>query len=331
MTHYKELVEEFRLEKFSETKEKFFFTAKALSKNFENEDGRCTLAKDSINKHLIWRHQHPVESGNFETHIYGKIVDAWLEGAEKEIFAKYEVYGHTEDHLKLREIIKERIKVGDPLGISMRYRKYFDDIVNEIVNHYDVLEHSGTPFPACSNCKSIDFEVIEMTNENENKEPELSKEDLDKSLEKIKDLEEQLNSKTKILEDAKLEMETLKEKMTVTDKELEKKKIDEQSLEDQVKDLRKEVEFLSTKKPILDKILEVKDLDERELEFLKAQDYAYLKGKYEDYSKEAVKPHVKSQEDSANESKDKMEEELEQKEVAFEQFTKLLNLKKKDK
>lgn len=328
MTHYKELVEEFRLENFEESNDKFFFTARALSKDFEDEKGRCMLSDDSNSKHFIWRHQSPIEEGNFETHIYGKVAESWLEGENKEIYAKYEVYGHTKDHLAIREVIKERIKVNDPLGVSMRYRKYYDDAGNVI--HYDVLEHSGTPFPACENCKSIDFEVIEMTNEEKIKEKVLSKEDLDKSLDKIKDLEEQLDSRTKILEEKKLEMETLKKEISTRDAELEKKKIDEQSLEDQINDLRKEVEFLSTKKPILDKICEVKDLDERILAFLKTQDEDYLKGKLEEYSKESVKPHVKSQEDSANESKDKMDEEIKEKDVAFEQFTKMLKLKGKD-
>jgi len=329
MKHYEELVEEFQLESYEEKDDKFFFTAKALSKDFECEKGRGILAEKSKNRDYVWRHQHPIEEGNFETHIYGYVVDSWLEGVDKEIFSKYEIYGHTKDHLALREIIKERKKVGDPLGVSMRYRKYFDDAGNII--HYDVLEHSGTPYPACSDCKTINYEVINMTNEDKKEEVKKEENEENKSFNKIEELEKLLDSKTKIIDETKLELDKLKKDVALKEKELEKKSIEEKSLEDQIKEMRLEIEFLSTKKPIIDKILEVKEIDERMLNFLKAQDPDYLKGKLEDFSKEAVKPHVKSQEDSANESKEKMEEEVKEKDVAFEQFTQLLNLNSKDK
>lgn len=320
------LEEEFTLESIEETEGRFFFTAKALSKDFECEKGRERLSKDSKSKHFIWRHAHPIQEGNEETHIYGNIAESWLEGVDKEIYTKYEIYGHTPDHLALRGVIKERQRTGDPLGVSMRYRKYY--IGNEIL-HYDVLEHSGTPFPACEDCKGKNFEVVTMANEKteKDKDEDLDEEDVElaKSIKKIDDLEAQLNSKTKILEEISTQIVTLEKEMKKKDKKLDEANKTEQSLEDSVKDLRLEVDRLK-RKPIVDKILEFAPKlaeDERQLDWLKDQDEEYLKGRLEDAKREAeTKPIVKSQEDSANEAIENADEELEKKEPSMEHFTK---------
>jgi hypothetical protein len=319
------LTEEFSLEGIEERDGRFFFTAKALNKNFECERGRERLANDSKFKHFIWRHQHPVQEGNEETHIYGRIDDAWLEGKDKEIFAKYEIYGHTPEHLALREDIKERQTTGDPLGVSMRYRKYY---VGDTVLHYDVLEHSGTPFPACEDCKGTNFEVVTMVNETENKtEIELEEEDVElaKSVKKIEELEALLNSKTKILEGIQTEMVALEKELKKKDKELEEATKSEESLEQTVDNLKLEVERLK-KKPIVDSILEYIPKiakDEKYLSWLKDQDEDYLKEKLEEAKHEAeTKPIVKAQEESAEEARGKADEELEKKEPSMEHFTK---------
>lgn len=329
MIEEKILSEELRLETIEEKDGKFYFIAKALNKDFECEDGRRALAKDSINKHLIWRHQHPIEEGNKETHIYGRVLDAWLDDESKEIYAKYEVYGHTPDHVALREAIKERHEIRDPLGISMRYRKYY---AGGKAIHYDVLEHSATPFPACKDCKTINFEVKTMENEEIKKEneEELDEEDelLSKTLKKIEELEKQLDSKTKILEEYKAEVVTLEKELKKKEKALEEKEVEEKSLEETIEDLRLEVERLK-KKPIIDKILEIKpkiEKDEKYLEWLRDQDEDYLKEKLEEFTKEAEsKPIVKSLEESAKEAREKSDEELEKKEPSMEHFTKHLH------
>lgn len=321
------LEEEFTLESIEEADGRFFFTAKALSKDFECEKGRERLSVDSESKHFIWRHAHPIQEGNEETHIYGRVAEAWLEGADKEIYAKYEIYGHTPDHLALREAIKERQQTGDPLGVSMRYRKYY---IGDEVLHYDVLEHSGTPFPACTDCKGKNFEVETMVNEKietENKDEDLDEEDIElaKSIKRIDDLEAQLNSKTKILEEISTQIVTLEKEMKSKDKKLDAANKTEQSLEDSVKDLMLEVNRLK-RKPILDKILEFTPKlaeDEIQLNWLRDQDETYLKERLENAKREAeTKPIVKSQEDSANEAIENAGEELEKKEPSMEHFTK---------
>ena len=321
------LTEEFTLESIDETDGRFFFTAKALSKDFECEKGRERLANDSERKHFIWRHAHPIQEGNEETHIYGTVAETWLEGVDKEIYAKYEIYGHTPDHLALREAIKERQQTGDPLGVSMRYRKYY---IGDETLHYDVLEHSGTPFPACTDCKGKNFEVVTMANEKEtekDKKEELDEEDVElaKTIKKISELEAQLNSKTKILEEISTQIVTLEKEMNKKDKALDNANKTEQSLEDSVKDLKLEVDRLK-RKPLVDKILEFTPKlsdDERQLNWLKDQDETYLKERLEDAKREAeTKPIVKSQEDSSNEAIENADEELEKKEPSMEHFTK---------
>ena len=123
MIEEKIFTSDYRLESIQEDSGKFYFTATSLDNNFECERGRAILAKKSIGKSYIWRHQHPIQDGNEDTHIYGEVVNSRIND-KGFIESKYEVYGHTEDHLALREDIKERQLVGKPLGVSMRYRKY---------------------------------------------------------------------------------------------------------------------------------------------------------------------------------------------------------------
>ena len=319
-----------KLESVHETDGKFLFTATSLDNNFECEKGRAILAKKSVGKPYIWRHQHPIQKGNEEIHIFGEIVASGIND-KGFIESTYEIYGHTEDHLSLRKIIKDRQDIGEPLGVSMRYRKYF---IGDKILHYDVFEHSGTPFPACNNCKNIKIGVENLTNEGDKTEEEKKLEDefdFEESIKKIKELEEGLNSKTNILEDLQKQVDAYKKEIGTRDKELEEKLEKEKTLEDKILDLTKQVEYLG-KKPIIDKILEVKDLDEKELEFYKTQEEDYLLEKYEDFKKQAEsKIQVKDQDQTAEEAKDKSDEELSKKEPSFEEFTKFIRLKNKEK
>lgn len=316
----KTFTSDYRLENVQEDNGKFYFTATSLDNNFECEKGRAILSKKSVGKAYIWRHQHPIQEGNEETHIYGEVVASRIND-KGFIESKYEVYDHTKDHLALREDIKERQRVGKPLGVSMRYRKYY---VGDKILHMDVFEHSGTPFPKCTKCTNIDFigekklPDNEGTNEEENK---LEEKDLDKSLKKIGELEGQLTSRTKIYEEIKSKVETLEAELKNKNKELDKTNKAEKTLEEKIEDLRNEVIYLK-KKPIIDKILEVKKLDDRELEFLKTQDDEYLDGKLEQYIKEAESQIVvKSHEESAEEARKKADEEFSKKEPSMKKFT----------
>jgi len=323
---------DYRLEAIQEDNGKFFFTATSLDNNFECEIGRAILSKKSIGKAYIWRHQHPIQEGNEDTHIFGEVVNSLIND-KGFIESKYEIYSHTEDHLALRETIRERQKIGKPLGVSMRYRKYY---VGDKILHWDVFEHSGTPFPKCTKCKNIDFIGEEKVPDKEEIKKEenkkLEEKDLDESLKKIGELENQLTSRTKIFEEMKSTVETLEAELKKKTNELEKT---EKTLEEKVEDLKNEVEYLK-KKPIIDKILEVKKLDDRELEFLKIQDKKYLDGKFEQWSKETEsKIVVKTHEESAEEANEHADEEFDKKEPTMAKFTEhikhKIKIKEKDK
>lgn len=320
MIEEKIFTSEYKLESVQEGEGKFFFTATSLDNNFESEIGRSILSKKSIGKAYIWRHQHPIQEGNEDTHIMGEVVNSCIND-KGFIESEYEVYGHTEDHLALRDVIRERQKVGEPLGVSMRYRKYF---IGDKILHMDVFEHSGTPFPKCTQCTNLDYigeKKVPDKKDIKKEEGTLEKVDLDESLKKINELENQLNSRTKIYEEMKSKVETLEADLKSKSEELEKTEKIEKTLEEQISDLKNEVEYL-IKKPIIDKILEVKKLDERELKFLKTQDEKYLGNKLEQWVKESEsKIVVTTQEESAEEAKRKADEEFEEKEPSMKKFT----------
>jgi len=320
MIEEKIFTSEYKLESVQEKEGKFFFTATSLDNNFECEVGRSILSKKSIGKAYIWRHQHPIQEGNEDTHIMGEVVSSRIND-KGFIESKYEVYGHTEDHLALRGVIRERQKVEKPLGVSMRYRKYY---IGDKILHYDVFEHSGTPFPKCTECTNLDYigeKKVPDKEEIKKEEGTLEKVDLEKSLKKIDELENQLNSRTKIYEEMKSKVETLEADLKSKSEELERTEKVEKTLEEQISDLKNEVEYL-IKKPIIDKILEVKKLDDRELKFLKSQDEKYLGNKLEQWVKESEsKIIVTTQEESAEEAKRKADEEFEKKEPTMKKFT----------
>jgi hypothetical protein len=332
MIEEKTFTSDYHLEDVKEANGKFYFTATSLDNNFECEIGRAILSKKSVGKGYIWRHQHPIQEGNEDTHIYGEVVASRIND-NGYIESKYEVYGHTKDHLALRDDIKERQRVGKPLGVSMRYRKYY---VGDKILHMDVFEHSGTPFPKCTNCKNINFigeEKVPDKEEKKDKEKEIELEgkDLQESLKKIGELENQLNSRTKIFEEMKTKVETLEAELEDKVKKLEETEKTEKTLEEQVEDLKNEVIYL-IKKPLIDKIKEVKKLDDRELEFLKDQDEKYLNKKLEQWSKESEsKIHVESQEESAEKAKKHADKEFEEKEPSMKKFTQHIKHKVKIK
>jgi hypothetical protein len=319
------------LESYEEKDGRFFFTAKSLSSDFECEEGLKRLARASINKHLIWRHRHPIDPQHKENHIYGQIMDAHLENGY--IVSTYEAYTHTPDHLAFIDLVKERKKAGDDLGISMHYRRYYND--NNEVIHYDVFEHSGTPIPSCTTCKTLDIGVKTMVNEE--KKPEVKEEVKEEEpeedsevLEKIEELEKLLNDKTEKLESYKTKIESLELEMKKKSEEIQKKEDETKTVEERVLELETQIDYLK-KKPFLDKLLEITDIDENQLKWLKTQDKSYIEKRYKDAEEEAEsKPHTKTVEESADENINKTDKEFEEKEGetknTFEEFTKYLKL-----
>ena len=226
---------DFALESIDQKEDRFMFTAKSITKDFVCEKGLNRLAIDSVNKPVVWRHEHPIIPDFKNTHIYGTVLESKAEDGS--IISKYEIYNHTNDHEKVREVIRKRYELEEPIKISMRFRQY-DRGGSPI--HYDVIEHSLTPTPACPECTMIDF-----INESDIM-PDKTDEQIKAELEKIKALEADLTKKEKLLEDLEVKIVTLEESITKKDEVLSEK--------DKVLD-EKETE----RKEILDKLLEIND------------------------------------------------------------------------
>jgi len=244
-----------KLEEIDESDNRFIFSAMSITKDFVLEKDLPILAKDSIGKHVVWRHEHPLIPKYNSTHIYGRVLESYAKDGG--IFSKYEVYGHTSEHLKVRDVIRKRFELADPIKISMRFRQYGE----EKPIHYDVVEHSLTPTPACKECRAIEIlnESDKMT------EKELAK--------KIQELEEQLTKKDKLLED----MET---KVAEVKKEVDEKILELESKNKELENKDKEVdETTKAKNVIADQLLEFNDkINEQNKVIDKLQEDNFLKG-----------------------------------------------------
>jgi hypothetical protein len=156
-------------------------------------------------------------------------------------------------------------------------------------------------------------------------------EGLSAAVKRIEELEKELNNKTKILEEMKVQVKKFEDELSFKDKALEEKEHKEKSLEDRVLELETKITFLNEKKPILDKLLEAdKSIDERQAKWLETQDVDYLTHKYEkavENSKSQIV--VKELEETAEEAKDKkIKEEQQIEKVSYEQFISQIGFKK---
>jgi len=301
------------LEKIVEEDGKFYFVGEALTLDYEDKDGLKALSNKLVNKHFTWRHRHPLQEIHKENHVYGIVRDS---SVGEKLMVKVEMYEHTEDHEKLIEDIKLRDFVSDPLSLSMHYRTYINEEGEKI--HYDVFELAGTPFPHCKECQIIKTGVMKLEKDEKIKQTEIKEEEVKEkeALEKIKELEDELDSKTKAFEDLNCKFEKL-------DKELEKKENKEKSLEDRVLELESTIKFLETKKPILDKLLEAdSSIDEKQAVWLKTENVSYLKNRLEEALKKAESQIVVTElEETAGKAHiDKKEEEEKIEEVSYEKF-----------
>jgi len=252
------------LEEFEEFEDTYTFTAKSITKDFVCEPGLERLAKDSPGKHLVWRHEHPVNPNYIENHIYGRVLESQAEDGH--FISKYQGYKHTQAHKKVLEIIKKRNEIEQPLSISIRYRQYGPD---EKPIHFDIIEHSLTPTPACKECV-----ILDIKNESEI----MDEKELQKKLDEIAKLEDELTLKTKKLEQMESKIVSLEEAVETKEKELEgekgeKKKLLDQMLEftDKLNEQKKMIDSLNEGlrlkeiEPLISKLIE---LDGKNMESL---------------------------------------------------------------
>lgn len=237
---------DFKFESIEEDKDRFIFTARSITKNFTCEEGLKRLANDSPGKPLLWRHENPADPKLRKfTHIIGRVLESHVEGDE--IVSRYEAYGHTEDHRKIRGDIKKRHELNEPLSISMRFRTYGDE---ENPVHMDVFEHSLTPTPACKECT-----IIDILNEEEKME---NKEEI---MKQIKELEDELTKKDKIMEELESKVVTLEKEIESKDIELEDTKT---SKNDVLKQLTEFTDKLNEQSTMINKLKD--DLAFKEVE-----------------------------------------------------------------
>ena len=333
------------IEKIDIENQKVYIISKSLTKDFEPTYVLEMLAEASKNKHYIWRHRHPLDPAHTLNHIYAEIKNSWVEDGI--LYSRYDMYDHTKDHLAYIELIKEREEINEPLGLSMRYRKYFN--TEGVVVHTDVFEHSGTPFPKCKECGNTEVGVCEMTNEkdkdkdnSDKEENKMDEKQLEEHRKKIEELEALLNSKTEAFEELEAKIETLETENKTKETDLEEARTSSKTLADSVGELEATVTYL-LKKPLVDKILELNDkLPDKLVEWYKTQEEAFLEEEIKRLTEElATKPQVKSQEASAEEAIANVGEEDEKfvkigdnkiaKDELFEYMTQELNIKKEKK
>lgn len=263
---------DFKLEKIIKEDDNFFFLARSITNDFVCEKGKERLSGDSPGKPLVWRHEHPVIPNYKSTHIYGRVLESTTD--EKGILSKYQVYGHTDDHRKIREVIEKRHEIGEPIKISMRFRQYGSD---KDPIHFDVIEHSLTPTPACDECK-----VIDILNESDNMPEEEKK--LEEVLKEIQELEAQLTKKDKALEELESKIVTLEKQYEEASKEVETEKSEKDKIADQLlefKDALNELKATNKKledamkfkevEPLLNNLIELDGKEMKELYEMKAR------------------------------------------------------------
>jgi len=272
----KDLIVDFALEDVEETEDKFIFTARSITKDFVCEKGLERISNDSPGKPLIWRHEHPIiPEFTKSTHIFGRVLESHVEKGD--IFSKYQVYGHTQAHLDVRNIIKKRDELNKPIKISLRFRQYGPD---ESPIHFDVIEHSLTPTPACKECK-----VIDILNESDNM-PEEEKDEYEQELMKsIRELEEKLTKKDKILEELESKIVTLEKTIEDSEKEIESERTEKDEISEQILELNDKVkeqsiiidklhEKIKMKEvePVINNLIELDGKDMEELYRMKVRD-----------------------------------------------------------
>ena len=216
------------LENLEEFEDTYTFTAKTVTNEFVCEGGMKRLVADSPGKHVVWRHEHPVNPKYTKNHIYGRVLESHEEDGY--FISKYQGYKHTPEHIKVLNIMKERDDINHPLSMSIRYRQYGSD--ND-PKHFDVIEHSLTPTPACKECV-----ILDIKNESDNM---IDEKELQKKLKHIEKLEEQLTLKTKKLEQMETKLVSLEEtvekaqeSIEIKDKQLEAEKSGNKDLMEKV-------------------------------------------------------------------------------------------------
>jgi hypothetical protein len=290
---------------WTETDDLFTFPAKSISEKEICEPMMDILISQAPNQPFVFRHRHPAGTDKKVVPIFGRIGNARKERlqigdatvskneSDTRLFMVCEFnvplkspLGHELPHNRVfADWVKESYEAGDPVGISLAFLKYYEE-VNEKKQAYwvDLYEASGTHIPKCVDCTHIEGGVAMSANEDVdgNKPEEENGSKVEQ--EKYKELEAKLEAMTlekTTLEDQIRDLENGKETLenALKEKDGAHKLLMEQitNLSSTVNALEGRVDYAETKKPIVDRL--VKYEKRPELEGLyREQTLEYLEG-----------------------------------------------------
>lgn len=298
--------------------------AQTLTTDFLPEPWLKTLAKDSLNNRVLWRHKDPesVEKG----HVYGRTLSAEVKANKKGKLGieSYErlFKGISPDcpQEKLKKWVKLKYEKGEDVGISKGFIVYRDK--NGNIYRVFALEDSITHIPACKDC--ITNEVFQMEDE---------KKILESKDKEIEALQSELDQAKLQLEEKGKEFNNLKVKLEELEAIVETKETEKLSLEDRVIALKDEMKKLEVhweeklesikKEPYLVKLEKLEDPEIFDL--IKSKDAKWLKERLEKKEKETNGGQVITK--SLSEEKKELEgEEDKVKNVGIEAFRNNPNL-----
>lgn len=233
---------------------------RSLHESFLPEPWLTELAADSRNARAIWRHKDPENPEDlglvYGRNIHNEVKDGFIE-------TYYRIFGDSEKEKKMQTLIKTKLELNEPIGISKGFIKQYNE--NGDIRRVISLEDSITYKPQCKSC--VTQEVIQM----EEKEMKELVEKLQKELDTTK---MQLEAKDTDLaeKEANIEAEksVLKEKLEELETKLKTKSTEKVTLEDKFVELNdafktyKLEQTVLRKQPVIDEILEYEDDSMRE-------------------------------------------------------------------
>ena len=198
------------------------------------------IAQRLPNQPILYRHVHPKSPGNGDVFGVVRRAEVIEHDGKKKVAFEAELATHTDTQKKLVEYIKEKQETGDPVGISIGFVRYGNDVYpfDVSVTRIPVVKESGV--------------MIEM------EEEKTKLEKLEEALDLIKQKDEQIQK----LLDIKTELEQKLEKVSVeledTKKLAEAKKTDlQKAVEAKIAELEekytKKIEMLE-KAPVIERI-----------------------------------------------------------------------------
>lgn len=214
----------------------------AITEDYVTEKQLEELAERLPNQPVLYRHVHPASPGRGE--VFGRVIEAEIvehEGKKKLAFTA-KLADHNEVQRKLIEYIREKAKVGDPVGVSLGFVAYNDDVYpyDLSITRIPVVEESGI--------------VMEMEDTEKIKKLE---EALDLIKKKDEELKKILLEKQKVEEDLRaVKVELEKAKSIASAKEEELKKAVEARISELENTYKARIEKLE-KAPIIEKIYEL--------------------------------------------------------------------------